>query len=264
MSTGALARVLRCAPASEPKDWRAWKQREVIVLEWSSRGYDDDEAAVSAPSPRRGCGLKRSVRRGPAPSGLGSAKCALVGARLATARGNGSGRGRRAAARGAPFDVGRRSSGEPTAPRLAVVAQHRRCGNCGGRFERVPSQTPGSPVVIVLAGVDPTELPASCRETAEVVPRRASGVGGAAPGHREHERRCELRSWARLKVLERVVAAHRRGGARRRHAEVLARGSWRWRASCSTAEVISLAELVAPLQSARERKSRAAQLRRCS
>jgi hypothetical protein len=48
---------------------------------------------------------------------------------------------------------------------------------------------------MVLAGVAPTELPASWRDTAKVAPRRASGVGGAAPVVASNERRGELRSW---------------------------------------------------------------------
>jgi len=45
----------------------------------------------------------------------------------------------------------------------------------------VPSCWRDSSVVVVLAGVVPTELPASCRETDDVVPRRPADAPPNAP-----------------------------------------------------------------------------------
>jgi hypothetical protein len=53
---------------------------------------------------------------------------------------------------------------------------HRRHVGWASRFEPVPSQERGSAVVLVLAIVLPIELPAPCRETAEVIAGRPDGA----------------------------------------------------------------------------------------
>jgi hypothetical protein len=152
---------------------------------------------------------KMSVRRGRARSGLGSARCTLVGRRRARGRrafrGKSSCGGQRRSIRSWTMVLGRAKSVVPRGR-----GAHWRRGDCRCYRERVPSQRRGSAVVVVLASVDPTELPASWRETAEVVPRRASGVGGAAPGRGEHEGRGGTEKLGAVAVLERVFAAQRR------------------------------------------------------
>ena len=141
----------------------------------SARGR---RGAASWPKP---CGPKASHRRCSRSIRAGScwwlAPCRTGGAVWVGERSE----VRSAAAEGRGGRTGRVSPGEPTRSSLAIVACIKRPGDGDRRSERVPSQRRGSAVVVVLAGVVPTEPPASCRETEEVVPMRPAEAAPNAP-----------------------------------------------------------------------------------
>jgi hypothetical protein len=82
-------------------------------------------------------------------------------------------------------------------------------------------------VVLVLGGVDPTELPASCRLSAEVFACRPDGVTGGAPSRCAGKRRFDGRGGRGLGAgLSRYGASAQ--GVPERAKEVMLRGPWRW------------------------------------
>jgi hypothetical protein len=77
------------------------------------------------------------------------------------------------------------------------------------------------------AGVVSTELPASCRLSAEVLAWRPDGVTGGAPCRSARTRRSGCRGGAVL-VLGRVGSGASAQGVPEGAKEVMSRGPWRW------------------------------------